>query len=73
MLAVEQSVARGTGLVEVDYLNGEVVLLGKLHAVPTPYNEAVRRLTNEMARKHHAPGTVSLAELIRTAEALATG
>ncbi len=30
-----QSVARGTGDVETDYLTGEVVLLGRLHGVPT--------------------------------------
>ena len=43
-----QSVARGTGDVETDYLTGEVVLLGRLHGVPTPANaavqDAVRRL-----------------------------
>lgn len=43
-----QSLARGTGSVEVDYLNGEIVLLGRLHGVPTPYNRAVQQLLNEM-------------------------
>jgi 2-dehydropantoate 2-reductase len=38
-----QSFARGAGS-EVDYLNGEVVLLGRLHGVPTPVNEALQRI-----------------------------
>jgi 2-dehydropantoate 2-reductase len=33
-----QSLARGMGRTEVDYLNGEVVLLGRGHGVPTPVN-----------------------------------
>lgn len=36
-----QSLARGTGSIEVDYLNGEIGLLGRLHGVPTPVNDAV--------------------------------
>jgi 2-dehydropantoate 2-reductase len=33
-----QSLARGQGTVETDYLNGEIVLLGRLHGVATPAN-----------------------------------
>jgi 2-dehydropantoate 2-reductase len=33
-----QSLVRGTGNVETDHLNGEIVLLGRLHGVPTPCN-----------------------------------
>ena len=33
-----QSLERGLGSVETDYLNGEIVLLGRLHGVPTPVN-----------------------------------
>ena len=33
-----QSLARGQGSVETDYLNGEIVLLGRLHGFPTPCN-----------------------------------
>src|SRR5689334_5987853 len=36
-----QSLQRGTGRIEVDYLNGEIVLLGRLHGVPTPVNAEV--------------------------------
>ena len=36
-----QSLERGVGSVEVDTLNGEVVLLGRLHGVPTPVNRTL--------------------------------
>lgn len=58
-----QSLARGAGSIEVDYLNGEVVLLGRLHGVPTPANELLRQLANTMAREKRAPGTMTLAEV----------
>lgn len=57
-----QSLARGTGTIEADYLNGEIVLLGRLHGVPTPWNEHARRLANRAARDKAAPGSLSTAE-----------
>jgi 2-dehydropantoate 2-reductase len=51
-----QSLTRGTGAVEADYLNGEIVLLGREHAVPTPDNEQIRRLANQYARERRPPG-----------------
>lgn len=56
-----QSLARGTGSIEADYLNGEIVLLGRLHGVPTPYNEHARRMANMFAREGRAPGSMSAA------------
>jgi len=44
-----QSVVRGTGATEVDYLNGEVVALGRLHGTPAPANALVQQLTREVA------------------------
>jgi 2-dehydropantoate 2-reductase len=38
-----QSLVRGTSGLEVDYRAGEIVLLGRLHGVPTPANERVQR------------------------------
>lgn len=38
-----QSIARGTSGLEIDYRAGEIVLLGRLHGVPTPANERVQR------------------------------
>jgi 2-dehydropantoate 2-reductase len=57
-----QSLARGTGTIEADYLNGEVVLLGRLHGVPTKWNEHARRLANRAARDKATPGSLSSAD-----------
>jgi 2-dehydropantoate 2-reductase len=51
-----QSLARGTGAIETDYLNGEVVLLGRLHGLATPANELLRELAVEAARAGRPPG-----------------
>lgn len=59
-----QSVQRGTGDVEADHLNGEVVLLGRLHGTPTPANELVRRTVNDLVRRGAPPRTVSAARLL---------
>jgi 2-dehydropantoate 2-reductase len=63
-----QSLARGTGSLETDYLNGEFVLLGRLHGVPTPVNEALCRLAQWMLREQVAPGTVGEATVDRFIE-----
>jgi 2-dehydropantoate 2-reductase len=59
-----QSLARSRGTVEVDYLNGEIVLLGRLHGVPTPVNELLQRLANEKARSHAKPAAMSPDEVL---------
>jgi 2-dehydropantoate 2-reductase len=51
-----QSLARGTGSVEVDYLNGEIVLLGREYGVATPVNLAVQRAVRRAVRAGTAPG-----------------
>jgi 2-dehydropantoate 2-reductase len=53
-----QSLSRGTGTVEADFLNGEIVLLGRLNGIATPVNERVRRLANRFAREGTPPGAV---------------
>ncbi len=58
-----QSLARSRGSVEADYLNGEIVLLGRLHGVPTPVNALAQRVANRMALERAAPGSVPAAEL----------
>lgn len=58
-----QSLARGKRVVEADYLNGEIVLLGRLHGVPTPINAGLQALANRMAREGLAPGSMSVAEV----------
>ena len=59
-----QSLARGTGAIEADHLNGEIVLLGRMHDVPTPVNERLQRTANQAARERWAPGSVSAASLL---------
>lgn len=58
-----QSLARGTHSIETDYLNGEIVLLGRMHGVPTPVNELLQRLARDAAHEGRAPGTMSIGEI----------
>lgn len=58
-----QSVARSSGRIETDYLNGEIVLLGRLHGVPTPVNEALQSLAARLARERGQPGSVTRADI----------
>jgi 2-dehydropantoate 2-reductase len=58
-----QSLARGTGSIEAEFLNGEVVLLGALHGVPTPVNALLQRLACRAAVEGQGAGTWSLEEL----------
>lgn len=51
-----QSLARGAGSVETDFLNGEVVLLGRSTGVPTPVNELLQQLAHEAVRDGRPPG-----------------
>lgn len=62
-----QSLARGAGRTEVDHLNGEIVLLGRLHGVATPVNEMLQRVANRLARDGAAPGSIDVADLEREA------
>lgn len=59
-----QSLSRRAGSTEADYLNGEIVLLGRLHDVPTPVNELLRQTVNVMAARRESPGTVNPDELL---------
>ncbi len=71
-----QSLARGAGSIEADYLNGEIVLLGRQHGIPTPVNETLRRLANRLAATGQAPGSMTVAEveaLVDDAEAVDRG
>lgn len=60
-----QSLARGTGSIETDYLNGEIALLGRLHGVPTPLNAAIQYEARQAARNGAPPASLSIAELTR--------
>lgn len=54
-----QSLQRGTGTIETDFINGEIVLLGRLHGVPTPANALLQRLAKQCAREHRPPGSMT--------------
>ena len=59
-----QSLARGTRSIEADYLNGEIVTLGRLHGVPTPANALMQRIANAQARVGAPPQSVPVAEVL---------
>ncbi|MGH9304201.1 MAG: ketopantoate reductase family protein [Acidimicrobiales bacterium] len=61
-----QSLARATGDIEADWLNGEIVLLGRLHGIETPVNARLQHVANTMARSRSVPGSVPLSELLAT-------
>ncbi|MFI5551802.1 ketopantoate reductase family protein [Streptomyces sp. NPDC051738] len=63
-----QSLIRGTGTIEADYLNGEIALLGRLHGVPTPLNELLQHLAGTFARERRAAGSMPVGELVRLAD-----
>jgi 2-dehydropantoate 2-reductase len=45
-----QSLVRGTPGTEIDFRAGEIVLLGRLHGVPTPLNERIQRAVRDRQR-----------------------
>jgi 2-dehydropantoate 2-reductase len=58
-----QSLERGTGSIETDYLNGEIVLLGRLHGMPVPVNAYLCDLGRRMVAAGMKPGGVGVDEL----------
>jgi 2-dehydropantoate 2-reductase len=59
-----QSLTRAAGSIEADFLNGEIVLLGRLHGVPAPANALLQRLANRMARERLRPGSMGESEIL---------
>jgi 2-dehydropantoate 2-reductase len=58
-----QSLARGAGSIETDWLNGEIVLLGRLHGVQTPANAYCVSLGARLVREKRPAGSVPLSEI----------
>jgi len=58
-----QSIVRGTGSIESDYLNGEIVLLGRLYGVPTPVNLVLQQMGIRLAKEGGKVGSYSLEEI----------
>ena len=59
-----QSFARGDTSNEIDWLNGEVVLLGRLHGVPTPVNELLCRVAHDAAAAGAAPRSLTIDDVL---------
>ena len=59
-----QSLARGATTTEVDWLNGEIVLLGRLHGVPTPMNQLLCEAARRAAATGVAPRSLTTAQLL---------
>jgi 2-dehydropantoate 2-reductase len=59
-----QSFTRGTASIETDYLNGEIVVLGRLHGVPTPVNELLCELARQALRVGARPGDLTPEEVL---------
>lgn len=60
-----QSLLRGTGSIETDFLNGEIVMLGRIHGVKTPINTAFVQVARQMVQNSIAPGDFPEAEVRR--------
>jgi len=58
-----QSLVRGAGSIETDYLNGEIVLMGRKLGVPTPVNAWFAESAHRMVREGRSPGSIPIADI----------
>ena len=58
-----QSLARGTGDIETEYLNGEICLLGRQIGLPTPANNACVQMARQTVSQGLGPNHFSCAQL----------
>ena len=61
-----QSLLRDAGSIETDFLNGEIVLQGRLAGIETPLNAAMTRLGAKLLGDRAAPGSMTLDDIART-------
>ena len=59
-----QSFRRGRPAIETDWLNGEIVLLGLEHDVPTPANRALQLMAKRALRAGLRDGAVPIDEIV---------
>jgi 2-dehydropantoate 2-reductase len=59
-----QSLRRRTGDIETDYLNGEIVRLGRMHGTPTPANALLQTLARRAASARTEPATVAAGTIL---------
>ncbi len=62
-----QSLRRGTGSLETDYLNGEIALLARTYGVASPVNAQLQSAANGAARRKLPPGSLRASDLLRDA------
>ncbi|GMU40188.1 MAG: 2-dehydropantoate 2-reductase [Chloroflexota bacterium] len=62
-----QSLVRGTGSVETDYLNGEIAFLAGLGGVTAPTHRALQDLSAKVVRDRLEPGAITVAEVMALA------
>ena len=60
-----QSLLRGTGNVETEYLNGEISKIGASYAIPTPGNDAMVFMMQQVLDGVFQPGEVPIEEFER--------
>ena len=65
-----QSLSRGTGSLETDYLNGEIVRIAHERGLPAPVNALLARLARTVVRDGRGPGSSSADELVEAVGAL---
>lgn len=58
-----QGLVKGASTLETDFFNGEILMLGRLHGVPTPTNEFLQHYAARLLRGEMAPGSVSADQL----------
>jgi 2-dehydropantoate 2-reductase len=58
-----QSLTRGTGNVETDYLNGEIVRIARQHGREAPINATMAALVRQAAVRGDRPGDLTLEQL----------
>lgn len=61
--STSQSLIRGTGRVETDYLNGEIAWIARMHGLEAPANAFLAHLLAEIAESGASAGALSLDEL----------
>ena len=59
-----QSMMRGAGSIEADYLNGEIALLARLHGVTAPVNAHLQVVATRAARSGARPGDMTSEQLL---------
>lgn len=65
-----QSLVRGSSEVETDFLNGEIVSLGRQHGIPTPVNAAIQAVARRAAMEHWGAGSKGVEELTADIDAM---